>query len=102
MKTCEGIKEKKNHHNNYKERKKKSYILSQTKSCEKEKKNEQLKETHWSPTWVMKQKRNKKDLKLYHSIVKTCESLKKKKRMDTLNNYEERKKILHFILGQEL
>ncbi len=38
MKTCESIK-KKTHHNNYKERGDiKSYILSQTKSCEKEKK----------------------------------------------------------------
>jgi hypothetical protein len=27
----------------------KSYIIFQTKICEKEKKNEQLKATHWSP-----------------------------------------------------
>jgi hypothetical protein len=55
MKTCEGIKGKKNHYNNYKERKNKIIrYISQTKSCEKEKKNEQLKATHWSPAWVMK------------------------------------------------
>jgi hypothetical protein len=54
MKTCEGIKEKKTTITIIRRGKTKSYILSQTKSCEKEKKNEQLKATHWSLTWVMK------------------------------------------------
>jgi hypothetical protein len=47
--------------NNY-EKEKKSYILSHAKSCEKGETIEQIKVTHWNPTWVVKNKRNKKAL----------------------------------------
>jgi len=47
MKTYEGIKRKKTTVTIIRRGKTKSYILSQTKNCEKEKKNEQLKAANW-------------------------------------------------------
>ncbi len=95
--TCEGLQKKiKYHLNSYEEKKNPRFYLGPR--VVRKKKDEQVKVAHWNPTWVLK-----KDPKLFHSQVKTCESPKTKKHTTFIvMRRRKQKRILHFILGQEL